>query len=258
MRISSATASPPSDLSASPLSLRERALLLGALALVVLLAWGYLVRHAAMPMGMAMEHDAVDYAFLAIMWIVMMAAMMLPSVVPAVLVHAGVSRRMAPDSAGARNAAFIAGYVVAWSVFALAAAGVQLALGRLGLMSAEMRLTGPIFGAALLGAAGAWQLSPIKDVCLSKCRMPLQFIATHWRDGTLGALRLGLSHGAYCIGCCGVLMALLFIGGVMNLVWVAVIAVFVLLEKTTFPGTRTGRLLSGVGLLASAGLAVWV
>lgn len=245
--------------------MRERALVLGALGAITLLAWLYLVRHGAamasghtmvMPSGevmmMEMEHDSGDFVLLALMWIVMMLAMMLPSVAPTVLVHAAVSRRVAPAQAAARNAAFVGGYVLAWSAFALGAAGVQVALGQMALLSDEMRFSSPILAAALLAAAGAWQLTATKDLCLSKCRMPLQFIAEHWRDGVTGALRTGLSHGLYCIGCCGALMALLFVGGVMNLLWVALIAGFVLIEKTTFPGTRSGRWISGAGLLVAA------
>lgn len=250
---------------AAALPLRERALVLGALGAIALLAWLYLLHHAtAMPSGrtmvmpsgevmvMEMEHDGGDFVLLALMWVVMMLAMMLPSVVPTVLVHAAVSRRVAPARAGARNAAFVGGYALAWSAFALGAAGAQVALGQMALLSEEMRSSSPIFAAVLLAAAGIWQLTPMKDLCLSKCRMPLQFVAEHWRDGGAGALRMGVSHGFYCIGCCGVLMALLFVGGVMNLVWVALIAAFVLIEKTTFPGTRSGRWISGAGLLASA------
>lgn len=228
----------------------ERALLAGALAAVALLAWAYLAHHAAMP-GM---YDGADFTMLALMWIVMMAAMMLPSVVPAVLVHAEVSRRRVPAAARARNAAFIAGYLVAWSAFALGAAALQIWLGNRTLLSMDMRLEGPLFGAVLLAVAGAWQLTPLKDACLRRCRMPLQFVAEHWREGGGGALRMGLWHGGYCIGCCGALMALLFVGGVMNLLWVAVIAAFVLLEKIAFPGTRPGRWISGAGLLVSAAL----
>jgi predicted metal-binding membrane protein len=230
----------------------ERALLAGALAVVALLAWAYLVHHAAMPT----RYDGADFAMLALMWVVMMAAMMLPSVVPAVLVHAEVSRRLAPATAAARNAAFVAGYGVAWSAFALGAAALQLWLGNLALLAQDMRTASPLFGAALLAVAGAWQLTPMKDACLRRCRMPLQFVAEHWREGSPGALRMGLWHGGYCTGCCGAFMALLFVGGVMNLLWVAVIAAFVLLEKTTFPGTRGGRWASGAGLLVSAALVV--
>lgn len=249
------------------LSLRERALVLAALGAVALLAWLYLLHHgAAMPSGdimampsgeamvMGIEHDSGDFVLLALMWIVMMLAMMLPSVAPTVLVHAAVSRRVAPSQRAARNVAFVGGYVLAWSAFALGAAGVQVALGHMALLSSEMRSSSPTFAAALLAAAGVWQFTPMKDVCLSKCRMPLQFVAEHWRDGVLGALRIGLAHGLYCIGCCGALMALLFVGGVMNLLWVALIAGFVLIEKTTFPGTRIGRWLSGAGLLVAAAI----
>jgi predicted metal-binding membrane protein len=254
MRTSSATASPRPDLSASVLPLRERALLIGALAAVALIAWAYLAHHAMMPMDQAMAHDAADFAFLAVMWVVMMAAMMLPSVAPAVLVHAAVSRRVEPGAAAARNAAFIGAYVAAWSAFALGAAGLQLALGHLALLAPGMRASSPFLGAALLAAAGLWQFTPAKDACLRQCRMPLQFVAEHWRAGAAGALGMGLRHGLFCIGCCGALMALLFVGGVMNLLWVALIAAFVLLEKTTFPGTRAGRWLSGAGLLVAAAL----
>ena len=247
------------------LSLRERALVLGALGAVALLAWLYLLHHgAAMPPGhtrampsgevmvMGMEHDSGDFVLLALMWVVMMVAMMLPSVAPTVLVHAAVSRRLAPSMLAARNVAFVGGYVLAWSAFALGATGVQLALGHMALLSDEMRTSSPSLAAALLAAAGVWQFTPMKDVCLSKCRMPLQFVAEHWRDGVMGALCIGFSHGLYCIGCCGALMALLFVGGVMNLLWVALIAGFVLIEKTTFPGTRIGRWISGAGLLITA------
>lgn len=248
---------------AAALPLRERALVLGALGAIALLAWLYLLHHAtAMPSGramvmpsgevMGMEHDSVDFVLFALMWVVMMLAMMLPSVAPTVLVHAAVSRRVAPARAGARNVAFVGGYALAWSAFALGAAGAQVALGQMALLSEEMRSSSPVFAAALLAAAGIWQLAPMKDLCLSKCRMPLRFVAEHWRDGVAGALRMGVSHGFYCIGCCGVLMALLFVGGVMNLVWVALIAAFVLIEKTTFVGAPSGRWISGAGLLAGA------
>lgn len=250
MRTWSATASPRPDPSADPLPPGERALIAGALAAVALLAWAYLAHHAAMPMSGAMEHGGGDFALLALMWIVMMAAMMLPSVVPAVLVHAAVSRQIAPGEA--RNAAFIAGYAAAWSVFALGAAALQLGLGHLALLSADMRAASPWLGAALLAAAGAWQLTPAKEACLAQCRMPLQFVAEHWRGRARGALAMGARHGLFCIGCCGALMALLFVGGVMNLLWVAAISAFVLLEKIAFPGTRAGRWISGAGLLAAA------
>jgi predicted metal-binding membrane protein len=239
---------------APPLAWRQRAVLLGALALVSLLAWGYLARHAAMPIGMPMAHGAADAALVALMWVVMMAAMMLPSVLPTVLVHAAVSRQRNPTVAGKRNVAFIGGYVVAWCAFALAATALQIFLGHAALLSAQWRAASPVVGAALLVGAALWQLTPVKDTCLRRCRMPLLFVAEHWREGVGGAWRMGLWHGAYCIGCCGMLMALLFVGGVMNLLWVALIAGFVLLEKTSLVGGRNGRRLSAAGLLAGAAL----
>jgi predicted metal-binding membrane protein len=248
----------PSLPPAGALPLRERVLLVGALAALALIAWAYLAHHAAMPMGEAVAHGAGDFALIALMWVVMMIAMMLPSVAPTVLVHAAVSRRVAPGRAATRNAAFVGGYAAAWSAFALAAAGLQLVLGKLALLSPEMRAASPVLGAGLLAAAGAWQVTPVKDACLRHCRMPLQFVAEHWREGAAGALVMGLRHGLYCIGCCGALMALLFVGGVMNLLWVALIAAFVLLEKTAFPGTRAGRWLSGAGLLAAAALVLLI
>lgn len=244
---------------AAQLPLRERALLVGALAAVAALAWAYLLLHpmpgmapmADMP-GMPATAGVPDFTLLALMWLVMMAAMMLPSVVPAVLVHAAVSRSRTPAAAPARNAAFVAGYALVWSAFALGAAALQLWLGQLALLSGDMRAASPLLGAALLAGAGAYQLMPWKDACLRQCRMPLQFVAERWRDGVFGALRMGLRHGLYCIGCCGALMALLFVGGVMNLLWVALIAAFVLLEKTSFPGTPLGRWISGGGLAVGA------
>jgi predicted metal-binding membrane protein len=239
--------------------LRERALLVAALAAVASLAWAYLLLHPTPGMGdmpdmpgMPARAMASDFTLLSLMWMVMMAAMMLPSVVPAVLVHAAVSRSMAPAAASARSAAFAAGYVLVWCAFALGAAAFQLWLGRLALLSPDMRAASPLLGAGLLAAAGLYQLTPWKDACLRQCRIPLQFVAERWRNGVLGAVRMGAAHGLYCIGCCAALMALLFVGGVMNLLWVAVIAGFVLLEKTTFPGTRLGRWMSGGGLVAGA------
>ena len=109
----------------------------------------------------------------------------------------------------------------------------------------------PVLGGLVVAGAGAYQLTPAKDVCLRHCRTPLQFVAERWRAGVGGALRMGAWHGLYCIGCCGALMVLLFVVGVMNLGWVALIAVFVLLEKIAFAGTRAGRFASGLALVAA-------
>jgi len=114
----------------------------------------------------------------------------------------------------------------------------------------------PALGAALLIGAGLYQLTPMKDACLAHCRSPAHFIAEHWRAGPLGALRMGALHGAYCLGCCWLLMGLLFFGGVMNLLWIAAITLFVLIEKLV-PYGRSGGRLAGLGMIA-AGIGVLV
>jgi predicted metal-binding membrane protein len=150
-----------------------------------------------------------------------------------------------------RSAAFVAGYFTVWAVFSGAAAALQVWLERIALLSPTLVDASPLFGGLVVAAAGVYQLTPAKDVCLRHCRTPLQFVAENWRPGSLGALRMGSWHGAYCVGCCWALMALLFVVGVMNLVWVAAIAAFVLLEKVAFAGTRTGRLVTGWGLVVA-------
>jgi len=230
---------------------RERLLLLAALGALAALAWVYLLRHGSAMASMEMHaRDGTDLAMILAMWIVMMLAMMLPSVAPAVLVHAAASQRLSSATeARWRSAAFIGGYALSWSVFSIAAAGLQVWLERLALLSPALVEASPVAGGLVVAAAGVYQLTQAKEVCLRHCRTPLQFVAEHWRPGTAGALSMGTWHGFYCIGCCGALMALLFVGGVMNLVWVAAIAIFVLFEKTALPGTRAGRFSSGFALL---------
>jgi len=234
---------------------RERLLLLAALGTLAALAWAYLMHHGASMSSMEMHaRDGLDFTMIAVMWIVMMLAMMLPSVAPTVLVHAAVSQRLANvRERHWRSAAFVGGYALSWSSFSLIAAALQVWLERLALLSPALVDASPMLGGLVVAAAGVYQITPAKEVCLRHCRTPLQFVAEHWRPGVIGALRMGAWHGLYCIGCCGALMALLFVVGVMNLAWVAAIALFVLLEKVAFPGTRAGRVLSGI-LLVAAGL----
>ena len=245
--------------SAPVMPTRERALLLAGLVAIAAIAWTYLVReHRGMESMIAaastMEmqpRDMGDLVLLFVMWLVMMVAMMVPSATPAVLVYAAVARRLAPSRVGAVwTAAFIAGYAIAWCTFGLVAALMQVWLERAALVSPMMMSTSPIFGGVLIAGAGLYQLSPAKDICLRYCREPLHFVATHWRPGGWGALHMGLRHGAYCMGCCWALMGLLFVVGVMNLLWVAAIAIFILLEKIAFVGTRAGRIVSGSCLIA--------
>jgi predicted metal-binding membrane protein len=184
-----------------------------------------------------------------LMWWIMMIAMMLPSATPTLLLFARVNRK---ERTGGRpyvpTAAFAFGYMAVWGGFSAIAAGVQWELERLGLLSSMMGTTSVWLGGAILAAAGAWQLTPLKNVCLRHCRSPWSFLANSWRPGDLGAFRMGMEHGAYCLGCCWFLMGLLFFGGIMNLYWIFGLAVFVLVEKTIPMGHWCGRVI-GVGLV---------
>jgi predicted metal-binding membrane protein len=186
---------------------------------------------AMMPMPWTPERFAITCA----MWLVMMVAMMLPSAAPMVLLY----DRAAGHGAGQHNASarpasgsFLAGYLSVWLAFSLAATALQAALERLDLLS-SMTMTSQSrwLSAAILVAAGIYQFSPLKEACLRQCQSPAQFLSHHYQPGKVGALRMGLRHGAYCVGCCWLLMALLFVGGVMNLVWIAILALLVAAEK---------------------------
>jgi len=241
---------------------RDRAVAGIGLAGVVVLAWAYLLRMASTMggmelsegMGMAMPmHDewpAAQFGLTFLMWAVMMVAMMVPSASPMILTFATINRRRATSGTPAvPTAVFLAGYLVAWSAFSVCATLLQWALGVAALMAPMTLRVTPIAGGVLLIAAGVWQLTPLKYACLARCQSPLGFILSEWREGTRGALVMGMHHGAYCVGCCWALMALLFVAGVMNLVWVAAIAAFVLVEKLTPPG-RAVSCCAGAVLLA--------
>lgn len=223
-------------------------------------AWWRLLRMAGSPemdmMAMPdMAWGAGEIAMATLMWAVMMAAMMLPSATPMVLMFVTVNRRRAVEGRPlVRTGLFVLGYVVVWVGFSAAAAGAQWALHAAAMLSDAMAATSPFVGGTLLVAAGLFQWTPLKTTCLTHCRSPLSFLMTCWREGARGALVMGLRHGAYCVGCCWVLMALLFVAGVMNLLWVAALAAFVLIEKLMPGGDRLARL-AGVVLVA-AGVAV--
>lgn len=247
---------------------RDRWWIAGSLGLVLLLCWAWIVPMARDMYGamdgasawmMRGPRGPAYAALLFAMWQVMMAGMMLPSAAPTLLLYANVVRRSDPGAhAPARVHAFAAGYLLVWSGFSLAATLAQLLLAQALLLSPMMQLRGPWFAGSLLLLAGAWQLSGIKRGCLESCRAPAAFIAGHWRPGLSGALRMGIAHGWYCLGCCWALMLLLFAGGVMNLWWIAALTAFVLLEKLAPAGAQGGRLsgvlllLCGLGLIASA------
>jgi predicted metal-binding membrane protein len=237
---------------------RDQVVVLAGLALIAALAWAYVVYLAQQPgmQGMAMDDMAMDmampsiaawgpfdFAAMFVMWSVMMVAMMVPAAAPMVLVFARVNRnRREQDRPYVPTSVFVLGYVVVWSAFSLLATLSNWGLHAGGLLSSMMgESTSAYLGGALLLAAGIYQWTPLKYACLTQCRTPLGFIMTQWRDGMGGALQMGLKHGLYCLGCCWVLMALLFVLGIMNLAWIAALAVVVLLEKVAPGGLWISR-----------------
>jgi predicted metal-binding membrane protein len=230
---------PPSAIQS--LFTRDRVIVVAALCAVVGLSWAYLLTGAGMeshPMdGMSMptmraQWSAGYFVLMAVMWSVMMAAMMLPSAAPMILLHASIYRRRVPQDAAVRaSALFILGYLAVWTAFSLAAAGLQWALAAAALLSEMMRTTSTQVAAALFICAGVYQWTPLKRACLRRCRSPLDFVMAYWREGAWGSFAMGLRHGGFCLGCCWLLMLLLFVGGLMNLAWIAGLAVFVMVEK---------------------------
>jgi len=263
---------PQPGFSASALPRRDRLAILVGLGGITLLAWVYLITTAraminmpAMSMPGMVElraWTAGDFLLMFLMWAVMMVGMMIPTAVPMTLIYAAIVRKAASQNNSlAPVAIFVAGYVAMWTLFSAIATLLQWTLERAALLSTMMVSTSPALGAGILIAAGVYQWTPLKDTCLKRCRMPAQFFSEHWSDGTLGAFRMGFVHGAFCLGCCGFLMLLLFLGGVMNLLWIAAIALFVLAEKVSPLGNLGGRaagtamILLGILALAGFGLA---
>lgn len=246
---------------------RDRAVVVAVLVAVIAIAWIWVLLGAgtgmsAMDMALGSRVPGMagimvpaiwtlGYAGLMfVMWWAMMAAMMLPSAAPILLLFARVNRS---QKAGGRpfipTGIFAAGYLAAWGGFSALATGLQWELEQLGLLSPMMATTSYWLGSTILLAAGVWQLTPIKGICLRHCRSPIGFLVQSWRPGRLGAFRMGLQHGSYCLGCCWFLMGLLFFGGIMNLFWIIGLAGFVLLEKTIPMGSWLGRIV-GIGVAA--------
>jgi predicted metal-binding membrane protein len=198
---------------------------------------------------------AVGLLALFAMWAVMMSAMMAPSAAPLVLAFARVNRRQGANRVVAPAAILLAGYLLAWAGFSLIAALAQLWLHSADLLSHAMASNSALLSGLLLAGAGLFQFSPLKRACLSRCRSPFSFLMSGWRDGSWGALLLGLKHGAYCVGCCWMLMLLPFVAGVMNLLWMAAIAALVVVEKIAPKGDLIGRI-AGVALIAAGFMLV--
>jgi predicted metal-binding membrane protein len=233
---------------------RDRLVVAAALVAVIIASWAYLLAGAGMGSD-AMEWSAAYFALMAIMWVVMMMAMMLPAASPMVLLHAAMQRKRSPAAGTGSTVLFVAGYCAVWAFFSLAAALFQWALAASALMSPMMQTSSRTLAATLFMAAGVYQWTPLKQSCLRHCRSPLDFVMTHWREGKWGSFVMGVQHGGFCLGCCWALMLLLFAGGLMNLVWVCALAVFVLIEKLAPAGHWLGRL-AGLALIGWGGFAL--
>src|SRR6516225_2582480 len=252
---------------------RDRLVVAGALGVIAALAWGYVLWLAVdmdmggmdmawfrmVPAGMGFVAPAnapwrpIEFAFVFAMWAVMMVGMMAPSAAPMILMYARVGRQaLTAGKPFAATGWFAGGYFLAWTGFALVATFLQWLLEREALLDPEMASASNVLGGVVLIAAGVYQWTPLKDICLAQCQSPLQFLMRHggFRGDVPGCLLLGLRHGLYCVGCCWVLMALLFVGGVMNVLWIALLALLVLLEKLTPFGRWVARV-AGVACIAA-------
>jgi len=257
---------------------RDRWIVIVGLAAMTLLSWAYIVagagtgmslwgmtsaslfphRVAEVPMdSISMQPGAWTPGYgivMLLMWWIMMIAMMTPSAAPMILLYGWVTRHAQAgghlQQGAVPTAAFAGGYLLAWLGFSLVATLLMWALERAVFISAmTMSSTNAWLSAAILIFAGLYELSPLKHACLQRCRNPADFLSRHWRPGPSGAVRMGLEHGLFCVGCCWVLMALLFVGGIMNVLWIAILALFVTLEKVSPHGPRFAWF-GGIVLLA--------
>ena len=246
---------------------RSRILILGALLALSGVAWGVLVWQggsvgdaggamSAMGAMDAGEGDASRVLTMGMalplfmgMWVLMMIAMMFPTAAPMVLTFASISRnRRAKGEAFVPTWVFVGSYLAVWSAFGVAAFLVAVAADRAGEDVAFLRDHGARIGGAVLALAGLYQLSPWKGACLTKCRSPLSFVLTSWREGYTGAVRMGLSHGTYCLGCCWLLFVILFPLGVMNVAAMGLVTLLIFTEKSVRHGELIGKAV-GAGLV---------
>lgn len=239
----------------------ERALLAGFFGLLLVACWWWIVVMSRDMYGtmtgaaawmMRTDAGAAYLGLLWAMWAVMMAAMMLPSAAPLLLLYTRAARvRRTSAGTTAPILALATGYLLVWAFFSVAATALQAALARYDVLSPMMEPAEPIAAPALLYVAGIYQLTPLKHACLRVCRSPLAFLMGNWRPGSLGALTMGVRHGTYCLGCCWALMLLLFAGGIMNLAVIGALTAWVMVEKLLPFGER-GAYLSGLLLMATA------
>jgi predicted metal-binding membrane protein len=249
-----------------PIAIRDRTLVIGGLAGPCLLAWLYLFylvwMMERMPAGMAMiepqlrSWTAAEALLCFVMWAIMMVGMMIPSAAPMILIFSDTYRKRAGQGQPlVSTGLFVLGYLAVWTAFSLFATAAQWGLQMTALLSPTLlRSTSPLLGGAILIAAGLFQWTDLKRRCLTHCRSPLNFLLNEWREGRSGAFVMGLRHGLFCLGCCWALMGLLFVTGVMNLLWVALIGGFVLLEKVV----PLERWVSGGAGVALTGWGLWL
>jgi predicted metal-binding membrane protein len=241
----------------------DRAIVVALLVGVMLISWAHLLVGVETPMpemaGMAMPMAAPDWTarhflLMFVMWSAMMAVMMLPSALPMLLFYDLIAQKRSGPAIGL-TMLFALGYLVVWLCFSIGAVVVQYALDKASLLSPLMQTTSLVLAGTILIAAGLYQWTPLKQACLRRCRSPLDFVMTHWRNGNGGALAMGLRHGVFCLGCCWMLMLLLFVGGIMNFIWIAGIALFVLVEKLVPAGHWIGKA-AGVVMVVWGGLVL--
>ena len=265
-RVPSSSTLSPSAASLDALLRRDRTVIAVGLLAVTALAWVYIIYLASRMGGMegaemAMPRveawGSVELLLTFIMWSVMMFAMMVPSAAPMILLFTKINRRHRErEDPTVPTVTLVCGYLLAWTAFSALATAAQWGLHSAALLSTNMMSRSSLLGGGLLIVAGVFQWSRWKHACLVHCRSPLHFFMSKWDPGVPGALRMGLRHGVYCVGCCWVLMALLFAVGVMNLLWVAALAVFVLVEKILPRGELFGRTAGVVLIVVGMGVLV--
>jgi len=245
---------------------KDQLLILSGLALITVLAWAYMFRMAWEMVGRGMDINLAclghwgpgDLAHMFIMWSIMMVAMMIPSATPMIIIFATVNRqRSNKQGPFIPTWVFVLGYLTAWTVYSGLATMVQWGLHTAALLTHTLVITSPLLGALFLVAAGVFQWTPLRDACMTQCRSPFGFIMTEWREGHRGALIMGLKHGIYCVGCCWLLMILSFVLGVMNILWMAALTAFMVLEKVTdnkWVSRTAGMILVVWGLWVVAGV----
>lgn len=244
---------------------QDRAAVLFGLMAISMVAWAYILsvswgmENSDVAMGMGLPQmrpwEVADFVLTFVMWAVMMVAVMVPSVAPMVLMFTTVNRQRREQQVPfVRTSVFLVSYLVVWSGFSALATVFQWQLHDATLLSPTIMVTSPVLGGVLLMAAGVFQWTPLKDVCLAHCRSPLSHLMTGWREGTRGAFVMGLRHGSYCVGCCWLLMALLFVAGVMNLLWVIAVGALILAEKVL----QGGRWISRAAGLLFIGWGAWM